>query len=123
MLSDTEFAAELLQTAGEVLRKHLSVHYLLVGQNSLPALAYLRRHIAQALANDCAVVFCNPFMAAVDVFRRAVSTAISINASYNQDHSPIRINTLAQAQQRLLLDGRSEMPLAQVANVVFPTMP
>jgi hypothetical protein len=58
-------------------KPHLSGHYLLTGQNSLPALLYVRRKIAAKLAESCAIVFCNPYMAAIDVLRRVASIKLS----------------------------------------------
>ncbi len=118
-LADTGAARELLRTSLDFLKDRVAAHYLLTGQNSLPTMLYVRRQIAAALANDIAIVFCNPYMSAVDVFRRAVSTEISKASPSQASHSPYRIQTLASAQDRLRIGNALAMPFAKTATVRF----
>jgi hypothetical protein len=118
-LSDIDAAQDLLQTSSDFLAGYIRAHSLLTGQNSLPALLYARRRIAAQLADASAVVFCNPFMAAIDVYRRAVCTRLSSPLVYRPNHSTRKISDSATARAAMATYVRATMPLANVSSVAF----
>jgi hypothetical protein len=122
-LSDGATCSNLLMTSLAFFKPRLAAHYLLSGQNSLPALLYVRRMLAADLADAAAAVFCNPFMAAVEVLRRVISTSLSASAAYGVNHSTMKITTNAQAQAMIARYQRSSMPLAQVSKRQFGSIP
>jgi hypothetical protein len=123
-ISDSDKAAALANEAVTFLRPRLSAHYLLTGQNLLPVLLYIRRRALQELADSAAMVFCNPYMAAVQVFRRVVATKLSETPVFpvRANHSRLKVANDADAQGLIWNYKRSAQPLAAVAKVDFPTL-
>jgi hypothetical protein len=122
-ISDSDKAAALANEAVAFLRPRLSAHYLLTGQNLLPTLLYIRRRALQELADSAAMVFCNPYMAAVQAFRRMVATKLSEASAFpvRANHSRLKIAKNVDAQGLIWNYRRAEQPLSAVAKVDFPT--
>jgi hypothetical protein len=117
-VSDVGLLSGVLSDLSSSFKPHLSSHYLLTGQNSLPALLYVRRKITSELADSCAVVFCNPYMAAIDVLRRVASIKMSQESGRNLPRaSRIDIPNYATAEDMLRSYERSRMPLRAVSSV------
>jgi hypothetical protein len=116
-LSETGLLATILRDSTGPFESRLRLHYLLTGQNSLPALFFIRRQIAQSLATSAAVVFANPYMARVDVFRRMIATKMSEGASTGSIPARLRVQTFDQAKDLMRNYERSRMPLAAVTDV------
>jgi hypothetical protein len=124
-LSDSDKAAALAGEAINFLRPRLGAHYLLTGQNLLPALLYIRRRALQELANSAAIVFCNPFMGAVQVFRRVVATKLSAAPPFPRrpNHSNSMVTNSGQARRLIENYQRTSQPLSAVARVDFSAPP
>jgi gas vesicle protein len=123
-ISDSEKAAALANDAIAFMRPRLAAHYLLTGQNLLPALLYVRRRALRELADSALMVFCNPYMAAVQAFRRMVNTRLSDTPAFPRraNHSQMRIASNVDAQGLIWNYRRSEQPLSGVAKIEF-TLP
>jgi len=120
-VSDFVAARDILSACYNSLLPHIAAHSLLVSQSSIPMLLYARRRVAAQLANHAATVFCNPFMAAVDVLRRAFSTAASDGLTYGPHSAPPAFQVKSKQQALSLLNtGRALMPLADVATAALP---
>ncbi len=121
-VSDIATARDIMAICDDSLSTHLAAHSLFVGQSGIPALTYVRRQLALQLANRTATVFCNPFMAAVDVLRRAFSTAASADSNYGPRNSPhaFRVTNKSEALA-LIAMGRALVPLANTATVTLPS--
>ena len=119
-LSDTGLVEQLLDKSVDLFKSRISTQYLLTGQNALPLLLYIRRRIVATLARSSSIVFCNPFMSAVDVLRRLLSIKLSGPdfASAFKNTSKIDFSNLTQVDH--LFRGyflRERMPLAKVTDV------
>ena len=77
VLSDVTTLSELLKPVIGTIKDQVSFHSLMTAQQMLPALLYARRSLAQSLADSCYLVFSNPYMAGVDVYRRAFASIFS----------------------------------------------
>jgi hypothetical protein len=124
-VSDSDRAAALISESVSFLRPRLGAQYLMTGQNLLPALFYIRRQALQELADSAAIVFCNPFMAAIQVFRRVIATKLSAASMVpaRPSHSTMSVTSNAQAQQLIANYRRASQPLAAVSKVDFAAPP
>lgn len=121
-VSDLAVVQSLLNRSLPPFKERLSAHQLLTGQNSLPALLYVRRQLAKAIADEASTVFCNPFMASVDVLRRVLSNKLSAQTPFRPVHSTIRINSFEQARGLIRNYQRASMPLSQSGRTTFPDL-
>jgi gas vesicle protein len=139
--SDTNLISKILDQSISHFRDQVATQYLLSGQNSLPLLLYIRRQITATLADSCATVFCNPYMAAVDVLRRLLSIKLTKNNMAVSLHMTGAVKEPPGNMSRILVDNtspslaasqdkirsevslllrsyfRENMPLAKVASV------
>jgi hypothetical protein len=112
-------AASMIGSTLDMVKPALLPHYLLTSQNTLPALLFVRRKLTQRLIDDIVSTFWNPFMAAVDVFRRAVNTASSRGAQFGPSHSHILVNDIATATGMVSHFDKKALPLSDASSITF----